>query len=140
MEVAEARPGSDAPLVYNSADNSDSIKSKQSEDASNKMGWEGEAVEMAAPLRCQESDAMLEGSAAECAIEVSNPVVGADETSCMRCEVPAGNGSYLFGELQGLEVTYTEDNDVSDTIVNPKVYKRICTDVQPRLFQTGWMI
>ena len=57
------------------------------------MGGEGEAVEMVEPLRCQEADAMLEASTAECAIEVSNPVMGADETSCMRWEVSAVNGS-----------------------------------------------
>ena len=60
------------------------IKSKQPEDVSDKMGGKDEAVEMAAPLRCQEADAMLEGSAEECAIELSNPVMGSDETSCMR--------------------------------------------------------
>ena len=55
----------------------------------------------------------------------------------MRPELPDVNGSYVFGELQGLEVTYTVDNGVSDTIVNPQVYKRIPADVCPKLFQAG---
>ena len=48
-----------------------------------------------------------------------------------------GNGRYVFGELQGLEVTYTVDNGASDIIINPQVYKRIPGDVQPKLFQAG---
>ena len=55
----------------------------------------------------------------------------------MRQELPDVNGSYVFGELQGLEVTYTVDNGASDTIVNPQVYKRIPEDVCPTLFQAG---
>ena len=51
--------------------------------------------------------------------------------------MPDVNGSYVFGELQGLEVTYTVDNGASDTIFNPQVYKRIPEDVQPKLFQAG---
>ena len=48
--------------------------------------------------------------------------------------------SYVFGELQGLEVTYTVSNGTSDTIVNLQVYKRIPEDVWPKLFQKGKMI
>ena len=48
--------------------------------------------------------------------------------------LPDVNGSYVFGKLQGLEVTYTVDNGASDTIVNPRVYKWIPEDVQPQLF------
>ena len=51
--------------------------------------------------------------------------------------MPDVNGSYVFGKLQGLEVTYTVDNGASDTIVNPRVYKRIPEDVCPKLFQAG---
>ena len=50
---------------------------------------------MAAQLKCQEAHSMLECSAAECAIEVSNLVMVADETSCTRQEVSAVNGSYV---------------------------------------------
>ena len=52
--------------------------------------------------------------------------------------MPDVNGNYAFGELQGLEVTYTVDNGASDTIVNPRVYKRIPENVHPKLFQAGW--
>ena len=62
---------------------------------------------------------MLEDCAAENIMEVSDQVMGGNETSCMRQEVPDFNGSYVFDELQGLEVTYTVDNGASDTIVNP---------------------
>ena len=66
------RPESDALPAHN--DNP--IKSKQPEDASDKMGGQDEAVEMAALLRCQEADAMLEGCAAENVMEVTDPVMG----------------------------------------------------------------
>ena len=67
-------------------------------------------------------------------------MVGGNGTPCMRQELPDVNGSYIFGKFQGLEVTYTVDNGVSDTIVNPRVYKRIPEDVQPQLFQTSWWV
>ena len=79
--VAGARSESDAHPVHddNSSEmchNSDPIKSRQHEDASDQIGGEHEAAEMAAPLSCQEADARLEDSAAECIIEVSNAVMG----------------------------------------------------------------
>ena len=104
------------------------------------MGGKDEAAGMAALLRCQEADAILEACAAENVMEVTDPVMGGDETSHMRWEMPGVNGSYVFGELQGLEVTYTEDSGASDTIVNPQVFKRIPEDVQPKLFQAGWWV
>ena len=55
----------------------------------------------------------------------------------MRQDLPDVNGSYVFGKLQGLEITYTVDNGMSDTIVNPRVYKRIPEDVWPQLFQAS---
>ena len=51
--------------------------------------------------------------------------------------MPDVNGSYVFGKLQCLEVTYTVDSGASDTMVNPQVYKRIPEDVQLKLFQAG---
>ena len=60
-----------------------------------------------------------------------------NEPSRKRREVPDVNGSYVLGELQGLEVTHIVDNDASDTTVNPQVYKRIPEDVWPKLFQAG---
>ena len=42
-----------------------------------------------------------------------------------------------MGEPQGLEVTYTVDNGVSDTIANPRVYKRIPEGIHQKLFQAG---
>ena len=80
MEVAKEGPESDALPVHD--DNP--IKSRQPEDAYDKMGGKGDAAEVAAPLRCQEADAVLEDHAAENVMEVSDPVMGGDETSCMR--------------------------------------------------------
>ena len=68
------------------------------------------------------------------------PWWGVMEPQCMRWELPDVNGSYVFGKRQGLEVTYTVDNGTSDTIVNPRVYKRIPEDVQPQLFQASWWV
>ena len=72
MEILDVRPESDALPVHD--DNP--INSKQPEDASDKMGGKDEAIEMAAPLRCKEADAMLEDCTAENAMEVSDPVMG----------------------------------------------------------------
>ena len=98
------------------------------------------AAEVAAPISCQEADTVAEEGIAASATGVPGPMMGGDGTSCMRRELPDVNGSYVFGELQGLEVTYTVDNGVSDTIVNPQVYKRIPEDVHPKLFQAGWWV
>ena len=65
------------------------------------------------------------------------PDDGGNEPSRTRREVSDVNGSYVLGELQGLEVTYTVDNGASDTIVNHQVYKRIPEDIWPKLFQAG---
>ena len=45
-----------------------------------------------------------------------------------------------MANFRALEVTYTVDNGMSDTIVNPRVYKRIPEDVWPQLFQAGWWV
>ena len=82
------RPESDALPAHD--DNP--IKSKQPEDASDKMGGKDEAAEMAAPLRCQEADVILEDCAAKNVVEVSDPVMGGDGTSCTRQELPDVNG------------------------------------------------
>ena len=65
-------------------------------------------------------------------------MVGDNGTPCMRQELPDVNGSYVFGKLQGLDVTYTVDNGASDTIVNHRVYKRIPENVWSQLFQASW--
>ena len=83
---------------------------------------------------------MAEEDSAASATGVPGPMVGGNGTPCMRTELPDVNGSYVFGKLQGLEVTYTVDNGASDTIVNPTVYKRIPKDVQPQLCQAGWWV
>ena len=72
--------------------------------------------------------------------EASDQMVKDDKPSCARREVPSVNGSYVFCEPQGLEVTKIVDNGASDTIVNPQVYKRTPKDVQMKLFQAGHMI
>ena len=95
------------------------------------------AAEGDAPLHCQEADAMAEEDSAANATGAPGPMVGGNGTQCMRWELPDVNGSYVFGKLKGLEVTYTVDNGASDTIVNPRVYKRIPEDVQPQLLQAG---
>ena len=87
------------------------------------------AAEVDAPISCQEADTMVEEDSAASATGVPGPMMGGNGTPCMRRELPDVNGSYVFGKLQGLEVTYTVDNGVSDTIVNPRVYKRIPEDV-----------
>ena len=94
------------------------------------------AAEGDAPLCCQE-DAMTEEDSAANATGVPQPMVGSNGTPCMKWDLPDVNGSYVFGKLQGLEVTYTVDNGASDTIVNPRVYKRIPEDVQPQLLQAS---
>ena len=78
---------------------------------------------------------MVEEGSAASAIGVPGPMMGGNGTPCMRQELPDIDGSYVFGNLQCLEVTYTVDNGASDTIVNPRVYKRIPEDVHPKLFQ-----
>ena len=83
---------------------------------------------------------MLGESAAEMASEASGQLMGGDTPSCSRREVPDVNGSYVFGELLSLEVTYTVDNGASDTTVNPQVYRGIPEDVWPKLFQAGWWV
>ena len=98
------------------------------------------AAEGDAPLHCQEADDMAEEDSAANATGVPGPMEGANETPCMRWELPDDNGSYVFGKLQGLEGTYTVDNGMSDTIVNPRVYKRIPEDVHPQLLQAGWWV
>ena len=95
------------------------------------------AAEGDAPFSCQEADAMAEEDSAANATGVLGPMVQGNGTPCMRQELPDVNGSYVFGKLQGLAVTYTVDNGVSDMIVNPRVYKRIPEDVWPQLFQAS---
>ena len=65
MAVAEVRPESDALPVHDA----NSIKSNQSEGASDKMDGKDEAAEMVVSLRCQDTDAMLENCAAENVID-----------------------------------------------------------------------
>ena len=113
MEVAEARPECNALPVHD--DNS--IGSRQPEDVHDEMVHR--AAEVAAPIRCQEADAMAEDRMAASVTEVPDPVMGGEGTSCMRQELPDVIGSYVLGELQGLQVTCTVDNGASDTIVNP---------------------
>ena len=98
------------------------------------------AAEGDAPLCCQEADARAEEDSAANATGVPGPMAGGNGTPCMRQELPDVNGSYVFGKLQGLEVTYTVDNGTSDTIVNPRVYKRIPEDVWPQLLQASWWV
>ena len=98
------------------------------------------AAEGDAPFHCQEADAMAEKDSAANATGVPGPMVGGNGTPCMRWELPDVNGSYVFGKLQGLKVTHTVDNGMSDTIVNPRVYKRIPEDVWPQLLQASWWV
>ena len=42
------------------------------------------AAEVAAPIRCQEADAVAEDGMAASVTEVPDPVMGGDGTSCMR--------------------------------------------------------
>ena len=83
---------------------------------------------------------MAEEDSATSATGVPGPMMGGNGTPCMRRELPDVNGSYVFGKLKGLEVTYTVDNGASDIIVNPRVYKRIPEDVWPQLFQASWWV
>ena len=131
VEGVEVRPETDALPVHE--DNS--IENMQSE--KDKVAENSDALEEATPYRCHEVDVVMEDSAAEGAGEASDQMMGGNEPSRTRMEVPYVNGSHVLGEFQGLEVTYTVENGVSDTIVNPQVYKRIPEDVWPKLFQAG---
>ena len=128
------RPETDALLVHKDC----SIENMQSEN--DKVAGKSDALKEATPYQCHEVDVMLEDSAAEGAGEASDQLMGGNEPSRTRREVPDVNGGYVLGELQGLEHTYTVDNGASDTIVNPQVYKRIPEDVWPKLFQAGWWV
>ena len=93
VEVAEVRPETDALPVHK--DNS--IENMQFESV--KVAEKGDALEEATPYQCHEVDVMLGYSAAEGAGEASNQMVGGNEPSRTRREVPDVNGSYVLGEL-----------------------------------------
>ena len=132
MEVAEARHVSDALPV---PDDDNPIESRQPVDRPEEMV--PVAAEEDAPFSRQEADAMAEEDSVASATGVPGPLVWGNEIPCMRQELPDVNGSYVFGKLQGLEVTYTVDNGPSYTTVNSRVYKQIPEDVQPQLFQAS---
>ena len=79
MEVAEARPESDALPVL---DDDKPIESKQLVDRPEEMV--PMAAEVDAPFSCQEADTLVEEGSAASATGVPGPMMGGNGTPCMR--------------------------------------------------------